>query len=704
MRRAAVAILIGPDAPADQADIAKRAAERIGAGSIRMFRDARELASSPASDFLIVMHPTWVIFDVMCRGVIVVTNQKNRYLWHLNNCVRVLGTEDDIADAMQQVMQNKHLASILTRQAKTIFRRCDRKQFNGGFLPRSPGRRLPGPVELAEEAALPQQKRPVAEDRCRTPAAPNVSSRPLVSVLSRPLVSVIMPCYNDEDVVMDAIDSVLSQTWEAIELIIVDDGSEDNTRGILSSVSDRRTVVGYKRNGGPSSARNMGLRMVGEQAEYVAFLDSDDRWEATFIEKAVGLLEAAKASTGLAYCNSRLTIDGEFSEFMRPEYSWPKLISGWGMIPTGAFVVRRAVVDVVGEFDDEIERGEDLEWMWRVGLFFNFVHADETLHHYRRSSSGQLTTSAVNIGLLDRKRAEYLQIRPSEAPLAKPGRPHDARSRRVVGATTRKERGKGRVAILYVTHNRLACSRLTLPHLLESGGYSDYSVFVVDNASTDGTQQWLMSLRHPRLGGIAFNKDNRPLYEVTNRFWSERQEDAEFLGKVDNDTLMPTGFIGRVVKTAMNPVRLGAMGAMHFDPLDAMSVDASLYASNIRHLPNGMEVVLQRHLGGCCYIIRSGVTARLGPLEDVGYIKGGWTEYQWKCAKEGYPSAYLYPFMFAKHFDDPSFRLSVSAMGGELPDKLPPPALFRKSEMRQAASLLGHKVNRALLAKYRSGR
>jgi len=419
LRRTTVAILIRPDMPASKVEAVKRAVERAG-GNSQIFQDARELASRPESDFLIVLHQTWAIFDVMRRGVIVITNQKNRYLWHLNNSVKVLGTEDSIVDAMQKVMRNKHLASVITRQAKTIFHRCDRRQFNDGFLPSSSAGHSQVPVErLAEEEWQPRI----------THHPP-----PLATVSSRPLVSVIMPCYNDEDVVRNAIDSVLSQTWAPIELIIVDDGSDDNTRSTISSVTDQRIIIGYKRNGGPSSARNMGLRMVGERTEYVAFLDSDDKWEPTFVEKAIGLLEAAKAPVGLAYCNSRLTIDGEFRELMRPEYSWSKLINGWGMIATGTFVVSRAVVDMVGYFDDEIERGEDLEWMWRVGLFFDFAHVDEPLHHYQRSRDGQLTTSAVNADLLDRRRAEYLQIRPLGAPLVKSGRLR-AKSRRVVGIT-----------------------------------------------------------------------------------------------------------------------------------------------------------------------------------------------------------------------------------------------------------------------------
>jgi GT2 family glycosyltransferase len=256
----------------------------------------------------------------------------------------------------------------------------------------------------------------------------------------------------------------------------------------------------------------------------------------------------------------------------------------------------------------------------------------------------------------------------------------------------------GKAAILYITHNRLWFSRLTLPHLLESGGYEDYSVTVVDNASTDGTREWLASLSHPRLAGVSLNDSNLPLRDVTNRFWASNSG-AEFVGKVDDDTLMPVGFVGQAARILGNPVKIGAVGAMHFDPLDVASVDASAYMHNLRRLPNGRRVLLQRHLGGCCYLMRCGIVAELGPMESAGYLKGGWTEYQWRALKGGYAHAYLYPFMFAKHFDDPDFLLSVSVSGGRLPQKLAqaPAAMFRAKERIDARKLLTGSDTAAML-------
>ena len=90
------------------------------------------------------------------------------------------------------------------------------------------------------------------------------------------LVSVIIPCYNRADIVRDTIDSVLAQTYRNFEVLLIDDGSTDNTREIIASYDDRRIRYFYRLNGGLSAARNSGLDAA--RGEFIAFVDSDDLW------------------------------------------------------------------------------------------------------------------------------------------------------------------------------------------------------------------------------------------------------------------------------------------------------------------------------------------------------------------------------------------------------------------------------------------
>lgn len=97
-----------------------------------------------------------------------------------------------------------------------------------------------------------------------------------------PLFSVIIPTFNREDFIRAAVDSVLSQTFDNFELLIIDDGSTDNTKQILDVYSDDRIKYFYQEYRGVSSARNKGLKE--SKGKYIAFLDSDDRWTSNKLE------------------------------------------------------------------------------------------------------------------------------------------------------------------------------------------------------------------------------------------------------------------------------------------------------------------------------------------------------------------------------------------------------------------------------------
>lgn len=102
---------------------------------------------------------------------------------------------------------------------------------------------------------------------------------------SQPVFTVIIPTFNREHFLKRTIDSILSQTFKDFELIIVDDGSTDNTKALIDTYADTRIIYFYKENGGQNSALNMGLRNA--KGEYIAFCDSDDTWMPEKLEKCM---------------------------------------------------------------------------------------------------------------------------------------------------------------------------------------------------------------------------------------------------------------------------------------------------------------------------------------------------------------------------------------------------------------------------------
>lgn len=104
----------------------------------------------------------------------------------------------------------------------------------------------------------------------------------------KPLVSVIIPFYENLDWLKEAVDSVLNQSYDNYEIIIINDGSNENLKSFLQ-IYEKKISYFYKKNGGPATARNLGIeKAVGK---YIAFLDSDDIWDSNKLEKQIELME-----------------------------------------------------------------------------------------------------------------------------------------------------------------------------------------------------------------------------------------------------------------------------------------------------------------------------------------------------------------------------------------------------------------------------
>ena len=124
-----------------------------------------------------------------------------------------------------------------------------------------------------------------------------------MNMISGPLISVVVPIYNVEQYLERCIDSILHQTYEHLEIILVDDGSPDNSGAICDSYLslDQRIKVIHKRNGGLSDARNAGLEMAS--GEFIAFIDSDDTIMPEMIEKLYERIDTDRSD--MAFCGYR---------------------------------------------------------------------------------------------------------------------------------------------------------------------------------------------------------------------------------------------------------------------------------------------------------------------------------------------------------------------------------------------------------------
>jgi len=185
-------------------------------------------------------------------------------------------------------------------------------------------------------------------------------------------VSIIVTCYNKDSYIAETIKSVLLQTYTNFELIIINDGSTDNSLEIIESFTDKRIILCNQINGGENSARNRGISMVS--GEYIAFLDGDDIWESTKIEEQINYIE--KNNFDMCFCNYNI-IDKEgilnfffFKlDFLNYSYSSLKnkiLTGNYILGSASSVVVKKDIVNKVGFFDTNLKWGGDWEYWIRI--------------------------------------------------------------------------------------------------------------------------------------------------------------------------------------------------------------------------------------------------------------------------------------------------------------------------------------------------
>ncbi|MFN8062872.1 MAG: glycosyltransferase family A protein [Vicinamibacterales bacterium] len=203
-------------------------------------------------------------------------------------------------------------------------------------------------------------------------------------------MSVIVPAYNQATFLSEALDSVLSQTYPRLEVIVVNDASPDETDEVVARVKDTRLrYVRHDSNLGLSAARNTGFRLA--RGELLALLDSDDAFLPTKLQEHVTLMES-RADVGLTY-NARFELNHSAStirEIWRPPTTVTvrDLVSGFPFSPSDV-VVRRSWLDRAGEFDPTMGSAEDTDWPCRLALAgCVFAGIDRPLN-YRRYHAGR---------------------------------------------------------------------------------------------------------------------------------------------------------------------------------------------------------------------------------------------------------------------------------------------------------------------------
>jgi glycosyltransferase involved in cell wall biosynthesis len=202
-----------------------------------------------------------------------------------------------------------------------------------------------------------------------------------------PTVSVIIPAYNAEPFVAETVESVLHQTYQDLEIIVVDDGSTDRTAAALEEFGDRVRVL-RQANAGVAAARNAGVRMAS--GSWIAFLDADDLWLPHKLERQLLLQHAPLVYTDRFNIGARgelPVVQSEVTKMHDGDVFMPLLLEG-NFITNSSVLIRRNVFDAAGGFASGVSPAEDWDLWLRVAEQHPVAFCPEPLVRYRFHSDG----------------------------------------------------------------------------------------------------------------------------------------------------------------------------------------------------------------------------------------------------------------------------------------------------------------------------
>jgi len=199
-------------------------------------------------------------------------------------------------------------------------------------------------------------------------------------------LSIIIPVYNAESYLEEAVESISNQTWNGEkEIIIVDDHSEDNSFAKAQSLGDRVISVEH---GGAAKARNVGLKMAC--GDYVLFLDADDVLSQDALDNLFTAMEE------VSNCD---VVYGKAKDFVSPELSSEQRMklkareNGYGGVLPGCALIKKSVFDRNGYFDENLSSGETVDWMMNlkeIGAVVREINQDTVRRRLHMTNTGRL--------------------------------------------------------------------------------------------------------------------------------------------------------------------------------------------------------------------------------------------------------------------------------------------------------------------------
>lgn len=217
-------------------------------------------------------------------------------------------------------------------------------------------------------------------------------------------ISIVVPLYNKEKSIIQTLKSVLLQTYDKFEIIVIDDGSTDNSVESVKAISDNRIRLIQKENGGVCSARNRGI--IEAKYDYVAFLDADDLWDTLYLEEQVKLINEFPNAAMWGINFAEMT-DGKIARYLPT--GLPDKFRGYvedyfyiknrisDLFCSSSVVVKKETFEEVGFFDERIKYAEDNDMWFRIIASYPVAFYDKYMVFYQFDAENRALSKTINL-------------------------------------------------------------------------------------------------------------------------------------------------------------------------------------------------------------------------------------------------------------------------------------------------------------------
>jgi GT2 family glycosyltransferase/SAM-dependent methyltransferase/thioredoxin-like negative regulator of GroEL len=374
-----------------------------------------------------------------------------------------------------------------------------------------------------------------------------------------PMVSVIVPTYNRPDRLREALQSVLAQTLQDFEIIVVNDGQID-VEAVIDALphNGRITCVKHDRNRGLAASRNTGLRLA--RGTYVAYLDDDDRYYSDHLAVLTQALRQGQYKA--AYTDALRAVevcDGGERRVTQRDLPYSYEFNAARLLVTNYFPVlcmmhERACLDEVGLFDETLFAHEDWDLWIRMATKYPFLHIKRTTAEFSWRTDGSSMTSGTRETYLRTTEIIYRKYRPHAERLVGVIEAQQAEM-----AIRQRELGRKPIAcsIIIPVWNRRDLTEQCLVRLAAVTDGCEYEVIIVDNGSTDTTSEFLGTLS----GDVRIirNEENLGFAVACNQ--GARVAKGQYLVFLNNDTVPVQGWLKALVQEVETSPAVAVVGS-----------------------------------------------------------------------------------------------------------------------------------------------